>query len=153
MQSFIWHPENLEFLIEKALSICTSDGPVVLQGPQLEGTEEFRPHVEEVFKDIGYKPEGKWVTYFSVLREQESADGWCKDFPHTHNFKGRTVVHYLQEPELGGELVVYPDTSKEVMFEPVRGESVVIADLDEHGVREIHGDRARVAMIMVAYLK
>ena len=89
-----------------------------------------------------------------ILPETFHDQEWSQGFPHKHGWDGLTLCHYLQAPERGGELVIYPeDDSEEITILPTAGTTSVIGGFDTHGVKRIYGSIPRITVMTAGYRK
>jgi hypothetical protein len=118
--------------------------------------EPFIEHANETFAREGfeYQPGAARNYFLSVIKSTDlntPPDGWVRKFPHAHGKPSVTLVHYLQVPEAGGELVIAPGEPGEVVVTPEAGLSVIMEDTVNHGVREVVGDVDRVTIIALQF--
>ena len=120
----------------------------------------FKDYAKSIIEDeMGYEVD-HWLYWCSditaldnlKLVPPEHDREWQLKFPHTHQWDGRTMVLYLQEPESGGELALLdPDMNETDSFKPKIGWAAVMKDHAIHGIKAIRGNTNRVTMIAGAY--
>ncbi len=114
--------------------------------------QAFVDFAKSIIEDeLGYEVD-HWRYWASDLEPVDESRDWQLKFPHTHQWDGRTLVLYLNEPEGGGELMVLnEDMSEHTRFDVRPGMAAVMSDHAIHGVRRIEGSTNRVTMIAGAY--
>jgi|Cruoilmetagenom7_1024161.scaffolds.fasta_scaffold00637_16 hypothetical protein len=115
--------------------------------------QSFKDFAKSIIEDeMGYEVD-HWNYWASNLDPVDEGREWQLKFPHTHQWDGRTMILYLDEPEGGGELVVLDEdmTTELQVFEPKAGYAAVMRDHAIHGVKRIIGSKNRVTMIAGAY--
>ena len=115
----------------------------------------FDTYVAGVFGALGFKVVNYrwWISILKPDARLNSQDTkWVNGFPHEHGWKhGKTLVHYVQTAEEGGELVVFPEQGEPITVTPEPGLSVIVGGTLRHGVTALGGSRDRIVLIATGY--
>lgn len=115
----------------------------------------FQNHAIECLDKVGYEYDpDKWKFWVGLTRPktQGRLPGFSHNFPHNHQWDGLTLVHCVQSPESGGDLVILRDDETEIdRFEPVVGTTSVIDGWTTHGVATVYGEVDRLTVIATGY--
>jgi hypothetical protein len=116
---------------------------------------EFVLHSQDIVRNLGYEAK-RWRYWVSIISEETNKheeEVWAQGFPHTHGWEGLTMIHYLQVPSGGGDLVIRDWQRDEIeRFTPQVGWTAVIDGRTEHGVERVWGEVPRITLISTAYL-
>ncbi len=118
--------------------------------------ESIKQHFRDCLTELEYPfDDAKWRYWTGVVHPGHKSNhvGWAKGFPHTHQWDGITLVHYIQVPDSGGDTVIMEDDHVNILhrFPPELRMTAAMDGWSQHGVEEVFGETSRMTILATGY--
>lgn len=116
---------------------------------------EYQEYVADLFENALNYPVKEWRFWIGVTmpdKANTNVPTFAKGFPHAHGWEALTAVHYVQEPDYGGALLVVDAEHNPIhRFEAKVGMTAVVDGWSMHGVELVGGVTPRYTLIATGF--